>query len=113
MPYTDNEVYRIAVAENPEFLLDSIEFMESEIGVNNTDETETENETSDVDYTIYLEDIITNQQTIMLYQLDTINVLNVNQRKQEEVQGFTASVVIGLFVIILIGGACKYFKSIF
>lgn len=111
MPYTDNEIYRIAVADNPEFLLESLKAFENETSENETEIEETE--TADVDYTVYFEDIISNQQTIMLYQLDTINVLNVNQKKQEEIQGFTASVIIGLFVIILIGGACKYFKSIF
>lgn len=108
MPYTDNEVYRIAVSEEPEFLTESLEIMED-----TTSENETETETADVDYTVYLENIISNQQTIMLYQMDTINALNVNQKKQEEIQGFTVSVIIGLFVIILFGGACKYFKSIF
>lgn len=108
---TDNEVYRIAVAEEPEFLLESLEVFENELGET---ETETEDtETAEVDYTTYFDDIIANQQAIILYQMDTINALNVNQKKQEQVQGFTASVIIGLFVIILIGGACKYFKSIF
>jgi len=107
MLYTDNDIYRIAVAEEPELLLESIEPLKVQNG-----ETE-EVETTEVDYTIYLEDIISNQQSIMLYQMDTINALNVNQTKQEQIQGFTASVIIGLFVIVLIGGACKYLKSIF
>lgn len=105
----DNEVYRIAVAEEPEFLLDSLQVFETETKESETEETET----VEVDYTTYFDDIISNQQAIILYQMDTINALNINQKKQEQVQGFTASVIIGLFVIILIGGACKYFKSIF
>lgn len=112
MTYTDNDVYRIAVAEEPEFLLESLEALKGELV--ETEETETEEtETAEVVYTTYFEDIISNQQAIMLYQMDTINALNVNQTKQEQIQGFTASVIIGLFAIILIGGACKYFKSIF
>lgn len=111
MPYTDNEIYRIAVAEEPEFLLESLEVFDNETGET---ETETEDtETAEVDYTTYFEDIISNQQAIILYQMDTINALNINQKKQEQIQGYTASVIIVLFVIILIGGACKYFKSIF
>lgn len=106
---TDNEVYRIAVAEEPEFLLDSLQVFETETEESEIEETET----VEVDYTTYFDDIIANQQAIILYQMDTINALNVNQKKQEQVQGFTASVIIGLFVIILIGGACKYLKSIF
>ena len=112
MGYTDNEVYRIAVAEEPEFLLESLDALKGEYSEPEETEAE-ETETVEVDYTTYFEDIISNQQAIMLYQMDTINALNVNQKKQEQIQGFTASVIIGLFVIIIIGGACKYFKSIF
>ena len=79
--YTDNDVYRIAVAEEPEFLFESMDFLENEVGV--SEEPETTEETGFVDYTALLEEIIDKQDAIILVQMDTINALNVNQKKQE------------------------------
>lgn len=109
--YTDNDVFRIAVAEEPELLFETMDYLESEFGTE--EETGTTEETGPVDYTALLEEIIDKQDAIILVQMDTINALNVNQKKQEEIQGVTATLIIGLFVVILIGGACKYLKSIF
>lgn len=109
--YTDNDVYRIVVAEKPEFLFESMDYLETEFGTD--EELETTEETGSIDYTALLDEIIEKQDAIILVQMDTINALNVNQKKQEEIQGVTATLIIGLFVAILIGGACKYLKSIF
>lgn len=81
--------------------------------LNPVEDGENQNE---VDYTVYLEDIIDNQGDITNNQisiLTEISVIEENQQYLHEMQKGIFTACVGLSVLILFIGTCKFIKNIF
>lgn len=76
-------------------------------------ESISDNQENSIDYSSYLDDIISNQESILV-ELQTVNS-NLENSNANSFNGFsvTSALLIMVFLIILLIAACKYFKRLF
>lgn len=78
-----------------------------------TQETSNDTEQVNIDYSTYFDEIIENQETIITnLQLVNTNIVN-SQNNNTNGFSVTSALIIMVFLIILLIGACRYFKRLF